>query len=197
MAEPREAHTCNLQGLQPPCVFDTEIGKSLLLKGLLLGLHNVGQASVPRLVQPQIRSNNHGQLGAKSLNTTIDLVGNLNGTSLILNVNFAGLRSLGPPEETSKHLTSLTLVTVNSLLTEKHEVHILLLNNGLQHLGDGQWLRATVALLRYVNVESSIGAHGHGGAEDVRAFRAAGGKCQDIFDLDGALALAKADGLFD
>jgi hypothetical protein len=93
-------------------------------------------------------------------------------------------------------LTSLTLVTVNRLLTEQHEVDILLLNNGLQHLGDGQRLRAAVTLVRYIDVEGSVSAHGHGGAEDIRAFRATGGKCEDVFDLNGALALAKADGLF-
>jgi hypothetical protein len=124
-------------------------------------------------------------------------VRDLNRTSVILDINLAGLGSLRPPKQTSKHLTSLTLVTVDSLLAQQDQVDVLLLDNGLQHLGDGQRLGATVGLLRYIDVESSVGTHGHSSAQDIRAFRTTGGKCEDIVDFDGTLALAQTDGLFD
>jgi hypothetical protein len=121
----------------------------------------------------------------------------LNSASIILNLDLASLCSLGPAKQTSKHLTSLTLVTVNSLLAQQHEVDVFLLDNGAQHLGNGQRLRAAVALIRYIDVECAVSAHGHSCAQDIGGLGSTGGESDDIFNLDGALTLAQADCLFD
>lgn len=44
-------------------------------------------------------------------------------------------------------------------------------------------------------VDAAVGAHGHGGAQDVGAFGGAGGEGEDVGDGEGA-AFAEADGFF-
>lgn len=124
-------------------------------------------------------------------------MGDLDCAGLILDLDLAGLGSLRPSQETSEHLASLALITVNSLLAQKHKVNVLLLDNGLQHLGDGQRLGAAVTLLRDVDVEGSVGAHGHSSAQNVRAFRTTCRERKNVLHLNGALALTQTDSLFD
>lgn len=46
-------------------------------------------------------------------------------------------------------------------------------------------------------MESTVGAHGHGGAEDIGGLGATGGQSQDVLNLERTLALAQPHGLFD
>lgn len=46
-------------------------------------------------------------------------------------------------------------------------------------------------------MESPVRAHGHGCPERINALGSASGECEDVFDFQGALALAEADGLLD
>lgn len=114
----------------------------------------------------------------------------------ILHINLACLRRLWPPQQPRKHLPRLSLVPINRLLPQQHQVNVLLLDNTLEHLGDGQRLRAVVALSD-VDVEGAVGAHGHRGAQSVGAFGAAGGEGEDVVNGEGAFAFAQADGFFD
>lgn len=189
--------TSNLDSLQPSLILNPKIRQRFLLQRLLLGLHNIRQTDVPRLIQPQIRRNDHGQFGAQSLHTPINLPRHLNRATLILDFNLTGLRRLRPPQETSKHLTRLALVTVDSLLPDKNEVDVLLLDNALQHLGHGERLETTGLAVGDFDVEGPISTHGHRGAEGVDAFGPAGGESEDVFDVQGSLAFAQTNGFFD
>lgn len=190
-------HTGNLQRLQTSLILNTKVRQSLLLQRLLLCLHDVRQAGVPRLVQAQIRRNDHGQLRAEGLNTTVDFAGDFDGATVILDVDLAGLRRLRPVEETSQHLARLALVAVNGLLAQQDEIDVLLLHDALQQLRDSQRLQAAVVGLGHVDVEGSVGAQGHGRAEGVCSFGWARREREDVVDLQRALALADANGLFD
>ena len=189
-------HTGNLESLQSPLVLDSKVRKCLLLQRLLLSLHDIRQARIPRLIQSQIRRNNHRQLRLQRLRTPINLMNNLHRPLPILNINLTRLRRLRPPQQPRKHLPRLSLVPINRLLPQQHQVNVLLLDNALEHLGDGQRFRAVVAL-GDVDVEGAVGAHGHGGAQGVGAFGAAGGEGEDVVDGEGAFAFAEADGFFD
>lgn len=189
-------HTGNLESLQPPLVLDPKVGQRLLLQRLLLSLHNIRQARIPRLIQSQIRCNNHRQLRLQRLCTPINLMNNLHRPLPILNIHLTRLRRLRPPQQPRKHLPRLPLVPINRLLPQQHQVNVLLLDNAFEHLGDGQRLRAVIAL-GDVDVEGAVGAHGHGGAQGVGTFGAAGREGEDVVDREGAFALTEADGFFD
>lgn len=180
-----------------PLILHPKVGQRLLLQRLLLSLHDIRQSSIPRLVQPQIRSDHHGQGRPQGLDTTIHLMGDLDGTLVILNIDLTSLGNLRPTQQTRQHLASLGLVAVNGLLAEHDHVDILLLDDTLQHLSHGERLHARGVILGDVDVERAVGAHGHGGAERVAAFGSAGGQREDVFDLQGTLAFAETDCFFD
>lgn len=112
------------------------------LEGLLLGLHDVGQSHVSRLVESQIGGNDHGQFGSDGLDTTIDLSGDLD--LVAVDRHLGGLGGLGPLEQTSENLTGLAVVAVNGLLSENDQVGLLFLNQLLEHLGHTQRLKLGV-----------------------------------------------------
>ena len=62
----------------------------------------------------------------------------------------------------------------------------------MQQLGDCQRLDLLL-LFHYVN--TAVGTHSHGGAQDVLRLGRSGGESEDVFDR--VFALAHADGLFD
>ena len=191
--------TCDLQRLESLLILNTKIGQSLLLERLLLRLHDVGQAGISRLIQPQIRRDDHGKLRAKRLNSTVDLLCNFNRASLVLDADIAGLCRLRPAQQTRKHLTRLSLVSIDSLLSKQNQVDILLLHDALQKFGNRKGLQATLLrglALGNIDEERTVCAHGHGGAEGVGAFGATGGEGEDVGDLHGSLALAHANGFF-
>lgn len=194
-----QTHTRNLQGLEPSLVLNSKVGQRLLLQRLLLRLHDVGQAGVPRLVQPQIGRDDHGQLGPQRLNTAVDLARHFDGAVLVLDLDLAGLRRLRPAQEAGKHLSRLALVAVDGLLPQQDEVDVLRLDDALQQLRDRQGLQAAVVRLRLgkLDVERPVRTHGHGGAERVGALGPASGQGEDVVDLQRALAFAEADGLLD
>lgn len=45
-------------------------------------------------------------------------------------------------------------------------------------------------------MKSTVGAHGHGGAQDIGRLGATSGKGQNVLNLEGTLALAQPHGLF-
>ena len=184
--------TGNLDSLKPLLRRDAEIRQRLLLERLLLGLHDVGQARVPGLVEAQVGRDDHGQLGLERLDTAVHLPRHLHAVAGELDL--ASLGSLRPAKKTSQHLARLAGVVVDALLAEDNEVALVLVDSGLEQLGDAQGLE--VLALLGLDVDGAVGAHGHGGAQDVLSLGRTRADDADILD-GGLLALTNAHTLFD
>lgn len=124
-------------------------------------------------------------------------MGNFHCSLLVLDIHLASLRRLRPAQQAREHLTRLTLVTIDSLLPEQHQVDVLLVDNLLQHLRDGKRLQAPIVGVGDVDVERAVGAHGHRRAEGISAFGSARGESENVLDFEGTLALTETDGLLD
>ncbi|KAI6769103.1 hypothetical protein HG531_010207 [Fusarium graminearum] len=151
--------TDNLECLETIHSIQSKILELCLLQILLLSLHNVGQTCVSRLVESEICSDNHGQLGAHRFDTTVHLLCNSN---LVVGAEFdlARLCSLWPSQETRQHLTRLIGIVVDALLAQDHQIALLLFHGLLEKLGHCQ--RLDFLALLELNVDGTVCAHGHG-----------------------------------
>mmetsp|Transcript_69668 Transcript_69668/g.194742 ORF Transcript_69668/g.194742 Transcript_69668/m.194742 type:complete len:248 (-) Transcript_69668:541-1284(-) len=99
---------------------------------LFLGLHDVGQLGVPRLVQTKVRR--HHQRGAHldHLGPVVRLT--LGGDAAVRERELGGHGGLRPAEHGGEHGTSLRTVAVDRLLAEQNDIRCLLLDDLLQQL---------------------------------------------------------------
>ena len=78
-----------------------------------------------------------------------------------LDGDLAGEGALGPAEEGCEHLAGGVHVVVDGLLAHDDEAGLFLVDEGLEHLGDGEGLQLDVGL----DEDAAVGAHGEGGAD--------------------------------
>ena len=96
----------------------------------------------------------------------------------------------GPVEKRGQHLAGLVRVVVDRLLAEDDEARVLGADNGLQHLGDRQRLKATVG----AHKNATIGAH-----REPSADRVGSGRLTNRYDhhLGGMAGFLHAQSFFD
>ena len=122
-----------------------QLGRVGLLDLLLLRLHNVGQGGVARLVDAQVDGEDGRGGDLQRLQTAINLTLNSGLIALMIQLKIdlknqikarkthrIKLGGLGPVELTGDHGGSLTIVGVNRLLADDHQVGLFLLD----HLGE-------------------------------------------------------------
>ena len=186
--------TCDLDDLQPPLVGHAQVAQAHLDQGLLLRLHYVRQARVAGLVESQVRRDHHGQLSLDRLDAAVDFLGDEH--AIALELDLAGLGGLGPAQQAREHGPRLRGIVVDALLAQDHQVALLLVDQGAQHLGHGQRLQL-LALLR-LDVHGTVCAHGHGRPQDVLRLGRPRADDADVLDARGvALLLADSHRLLD
>src|SRR5882757_388633 len=164
----------DLQHLEPGRDVDAQRVGGQDLDRLLLGLHDVGQRGVARLVEAQVGGDHRRQLDLDVLQDAVDLALDLGRA--IGDVQLVGEGALRPAEKGGQHLAGLVGVVVDRLLADDHEARLLLVDHGLQELGDGERLELGVGL----DEDAAVGAHGERGADRLLALQRAGGKGDDL-----------------
>src|SRR6478672_6526077 len=150
--------------LEPRRDVDAERLWRRLVDRLLLGLHDVGQRSVARLVEPEVRGDHRGARKQQGLEPAIDLAHHAHFA--VGEFDLRGEGALRPAEQTSQHLARLIGVVVDRLLAHDDEVGLLVLDHALQHLGDAKRLDQRIGL----HQNGAVGAHGERGAKRVLRF---------------------------
>ncbi len=123
---------------------DAEVGRLDGVERLLLGLHDVGQRGVARLVQAQVGGDHRRQLDRHGLEATVDFTRHRG-----LAIGKGDLRSEGrlrPARQRSQHLAGLVGIVVDGLLAADHQIRLFLVAHGLEQLGHGQRLQLDVGL---------------------------------------------------
>ena len=133
------------------------------LQRLFLGLHDVGQRDVTRLVQAQVGCDDRRQVDAEHFQAAVHLAGDLGGFSAVCFSDLdpggkGGLRQVG---QGGKHLAGLVAVIVDGLLAQNDETGLLFIEQRLEQFGDGQRLEFFFSL----HQNAPVGTDGHGGAQ--------------------------------
>jgi hypothetical protein len=95
-----------------------------LVERLLLGLHDVGQRGVARLVEAQIGGDDGRQLDRDGLQAAVDLAGDVGRA--IADLDLGGEGRLAPAKQRGQHLAGLVAVIIDGLLAEDDEVRAFL-----------------------------------------------------------------------
>ena len=129
---------------------------------LLLGLHDVGQRRVARLVEPQVGGDRPpGSVSSSVSQAAIDLARHPH--LAVGEFELRGEGSLRPAEQAGEHLAGLIAVVVDRLLAEDDEVGAFSSTTRLQDLGDGERLDGASVF----DQDGAVGAHGERGAKRV------------------------------
>ena len=97
-----------------------------------------GSAGVARLVEAQVGGDDRRHLELHGLQAAVDLAGDQDAVAL--DHELRGEGALRPAEQRRQHLAGLVAVVVDRLLAEDDEAGLLLLDDGLEDLGDGERL---------------------------------------------------------
>lgn len=149
----------SFQNLETRRNVSTEISRRLLIKRLLLCLHDVWQRCITRLVQTKINRDNGWKLHINGLKTTIDFTRHLGRT--VSKLHLRGESRLAPVEQCRKHLAGLVGIVVNRLLAEENEVWLFSINHALQNLRNTKRLDGFVSL----HQNCTVSTHGKCGAQ--------------------------------
>src|SRR5690554_2703244 len=134
----------DLQGGQARGDFNTQIGGAHGVQRLLLGLHDVRQRSIARLVQTQVSGNNRRQVQSNSHQTAVYFAGYVN--LFAINNHFRSESALAHASQSGQHLASLVVVGIDGLLAKNNQLRLFFLNNSLQQLGRFEGLNFFVSL---------------------------------------------------
>ena len=166
---------------------DPEVTDGLGVDGLLLGLHDVGQAGVARLIQPQVGGDHRRQGQLQGLQSAVDLAGHHGLAAGDLDLGGEG--GLGPVEQGGQHLAHGVVVPVDRLLAHEHQFRLFLVHHRLEQLGHLQGGDVGVGL----DQQAAVGAHGQGRADGLLGLHRADG---DGDHLGGDPLFLQPDGLF-
>ena len=129
----------DLQGLDAGSNVDAEVFGLEDVELFLLGLYDVGQGDVARLVQAQIGRDDGRQAHQNGLQATVnfarDLELSVRGFEL---AGKGGLRQIG---QRGEHLAGLVAVVVDRLFAQDDQTWLFLVDQGLEQLGNGQRLQ--------------------------------------------------------
>src|SRR5690606_24530133 len=177
----------DLDGLDGGSHGDAQSVRSDGFQRLLLGLHDVRQGSVARLVQTQVGGDDGRQAQRNGLQTAVDLTGDVE--LVASNFDLGGEGALGETGQCAEHLASLVVVAVDGLLAKDDQLRLLLVDHGLQHLGDGQRVQFFIAF----DQDGAIGTQCQSGTQLLLSGVRANG---DDYDLARNALLFQAHGFF-
>ena len=106
-----------------------------------------------------------GRLELDGLQPAVDLA--RDQQAVAFDHELGGEGALRPAGERGQHLAGLVAVVVDRLLAEDDEAGLLLLDDGLEDLGDRERLERLVGL----HQDAAVGAHGEPGADGFRGLR--------------------------
>src|SRR5690554_2461470 len=134
----------DLQGGQARGDFNTQIGGAHGVQRLLLGLHDVRQRSVTRLVPTQGSGNNRRQVQGNCHQTAVYFACYVN--LFTVNNHFGSESALAHASQSGQHLASLVVVGIDGLFAQNNQLGLFFLDNRLQQLGRFQGLYFFVSL---------------------------------------------------
>ena len=168
---------------------DAELLRLLDVERLLLGLHDVGQRGIARLVEAQVGGDDRRQLEAHGFEAAVDLARD-HGVAVV-DRQLGSEGALRPAEQRGEHLARLIAIVVNGLLAEDDEVGLLRLDDALEDLRNRERLDGHV---RRLDEDAAVGADGESGAD--RLLRLCRPHGHDD-DFRAAAFFLDADRLFD
>src|SRR5690606_18896194 len=154
---------------------------------LLLGLHDVRQRRVARLVQTQVGGDDRRQGQGNGLQAAVDFAGHAD--LVASHFDLGGEGALGEAAQCSQHLAGLVVVAVDGLLAEDDQLRLFLVDHGLEQLGHGQGVQFFVGF----DQDGAVGTQGQGGAQLLLSGVRADG---DDDDLASHALFLQADGFF-
>jgi hypothetical protein len=114
----------DLERLQARRDVDAQVGRLDGVERLLLGLHDVGQRGVARLVQAQVGGDHRRQAHRQGLQAAVDLAGHRDLCRRPLRP--WRRRCLRPARQRGQHLAGLVGVVVDGLLAQDHQARLFL-----------------------------------------------------------------------
>src|SRR5690606_28143544 len=126
---------------------------------LLLGLHDVRQRGVARLVQAQVGGDDRRQVQRDGLQAAVDFTGDVD--LVAGDFHLGGEGALGEAGQRAEHLPGLVVVAVDGLLAEDDQLRLLLVDHGLEQLGHGQGIQ----LFGGLDQDGTIGTQRQRGAQ--------------------------------
>src|SRR3990167_3921492 len=177
----------DLQGLDARGNIHTEVFGLDDVHLLLLGLHDVGQRHVARLVQAQVGGDDGRQRQAQGFQTAVDFTGHVH--LAVDHLDLAGESALRQVGQGGEHLAGLVAVVVNGLFAQDHEAGLFLVHQRLEQLGHGQGLQ----FFGGFHQDGAVRADGHGRAQ---GFLALGHAAGDGDDFGDDTLLLQAHGFF-
>ena len=167
--------------LQPRLDVGAVVGRALFVERLLLGLHDVGQRGIARLVEAKVGGDDRRHLQFHRLQAAIDFARHLG--LVAVDHHLGGEGALRPAEQGGQHLAGLVGIVVDRLLAEDDEAGLFGVDDALQHLGDAERLGLFVGL----DQDGAVGAHGECGAQGFLRLLRADRNDDDLFGLAGLL----------
>ena len=118
-----------------------------------------------------------GALSLSGLQAAIDLAGDQHAVAL--DHQLRGERALRPAGKRRQHLPGLVAIVVDRLLAQDHQAGLLLLDDGLEDLGDRERLDRLVGL----HQDAAVGPHGEPGADRLGGLGGADRHADDLARL--------------
>ena len=164
----------HLQRLEARRDIHTQRRRSQRFQRLLLGLHDVRQRRVARLVQAQIRCDDGRQAHLDGFEPAVDLT--FAGNGVARDIDLRGERCLRPIEQRGQHLARLVGIVVDCLLTENDHPGLFPVDDGAQQLCHGKGLQ----LFGRLNENRAVGAQRQSRAQRLLCTRGTAGNRDDL-----------------
>mmetsp|Transcript_1695 Transcript_1695/g.3087 ORF Transcript_1695/g.3087 Transcript_1695/m.3087 type:complete len:275 (-) Transcript_1695:3-827(-) len=124
---------------------------------LLLGLHNLWQFCIPRLIQPQVAGKYAGDVQLQVLHSGVGFAGELH--LVVGDLHTARESTLWPVHERCQHLWRSTGIVIDGLLAHDDHIRLHLLSDLLQNLCHCDGFNLSI-VGRQLDVDGLVGTHG-------------------------------------
>lgn len=179
----------------PARILEQDPGPALIPLGLdrsdrTGSFHDIGQRCIAGLIEPQVSGHHSRQLQAQSLQAPINLPFHFD--LVPFQCHLGGECALWPVQKSSCHLPCLVTIIIDGLLSQQHQVHLLLLcqlGQDPSHLQGTQVIRFCS---RHLHVDAPVCTHGQSGADCLLAL---GRPTADGNDFLHQLLLLESHGL--
>mmetsp|Transcript_62667 Transcript_62667/g.162633 ORF Transcript_62667/g.162633 Transcript_62667/m.162633 type:complete len:299 (+) Transcript_62667:57-953(+) len=173
----------HLEDLQTRCKIDAKGLGIQNLHGLLLGLHEVREGCITRLVQAEVGRDDTGQRALDLLDAAVHLPSHRDEGLALINLHLRGGTRLRPTHQSCKHRSCLVAVVVDRLLPEENHRWVFLLYNFGQQLGHMKRLQLLVGPQLRLDVNSAVCSHSESLAQGLRGFIGAARYRDQLFEM--------------
>ena len=164
----------DLQRFETALDVHAELVRRLGRERLRLGLHDVRQRGVARLVEAKVGGDDRRKLELVGFEPAVDFAGHADLAARRVELRCEG--ALRPAEQSREHLARGIIVVVDRLLAEDDHLRLLFAGDPGEQLGDSERLHFLVGL----DQDGAVGAHCERGAKRLLRLRRADGHGDDL-----------------